>query len=163
MTSTTHHTTEAEHTRELGSELGRQLRAGDVVVLTGEVGAGKTTFTQGLASGLGVRGPITSPTFVLARKHPSLIGGPELVHVDAYRIDGTLDLEDLDLDADLDAAVVVVEWGRGLADELSPERVEVLLRRPVGDAEGDEREIVIDFVGHQWVQRVGDSSPSADA
>lgn len=163
MTTWTMRTDDAEHSREFGAQLGRFLRAGDVVVLTGEVGAGKTTFTQGIAAGLGVRGPITSPTFVLARKHPSLVGGPELVHVDAYRIDGTLDLEDLDLDADLAASVVVIEWGRGLADDLAANRVEVTLRRPIGAAEGDEREIVVTFVGPEWVGRVPVETPVRDA
>jgi tRNA threonylcarbamoyladenosine biosynthesis protein TsaE len=87
---------------------------------------------------------------VLARKHPSLVGGPDLVHVDAYRIGGTLDLEDLDLDADLPLAVTVVEWGHGLADDLAAERVEVRVLRPVGDEEGDAREISISFIGDSW-------------
>ena len=83
------------------------------MVLSGELGAGKTTFTQGLGAGLGVRGDVTSPTFVIARVHPSLSGGPALVHVDAYRLGGIDELDDLDLDASLDEAVTVVEWGEG--------------------------------------------------
>jgi tRNA threonylcarbamoyladenosine biosynthesis protein TsaE len=150
MTAWQRHTTDALQTRAVGAELAALLRAGDVVVLSGEVGAGKTTFTQGLGEGLGVRGPITSPTFVLARKHPSLVGGPDLVHVDAYRIGGTLDLEDLDLDADLPLAVTVVEWGHGLADDLAADRVEVRVLRPVGDEVGDAREISISFIGDSW-------------
>jgi tRNA threonylcarbamoyladenosine biosynthesis protein TsaE len=93
-------------------------------VLTGSLGAGKTTFTQGLGAGLGVRGAITSPTFVIARVHPSEIGGPALVHVDAYRIGGIDELDDLDLDTSLDQAVTVVEWGEGLAEGLSDSRLE---------------------------------------
>lgn len=123
-----------EDTRELGRRLGRQLRAGDLVLLTGQLGAGKTTLTQGLADGLGVRGPVTSPTFVIARVHPSLVGGPDLVHVDAYRLFGeegpaadsggsgmaALDaLDSLDLDTDLEECVVVAEWGAGLVEQLS--------------------------------------------
>jgi tRNA threonylcarbamoyladenosine biosynthesis protein TsaE len=104
------------------------LRAGDVVVLTGDLGAGKTTLTQGLGEGLGVRGPITSPTFVIARMHPSLIGGPALIHVDAYRLNGVIEMDDLDLDADLDDCVVVVEWGHGVAEQLSADRLEVVLQ-----------------------------------
>ncbi|NUO34402.1 MAG: tRNA (adenosine(37)-N6)-threonylcarbamoyltransferase complex ATPase subunit type 1 TsaE, partial [Dermatophilaceae bacterium] len=100
-----------EQTRDFGRRLGALLRGGDVLVLTGDLGAGKTTLTQAVAEGLGVRGPITSPTFVIARVHPSLVGGPELVHVDAYRLGSALELDDLDLDADLDASVTVVEWG----------------------------------------------------
>lgn len=112
---------------DFGRRLGRRLRAGDVVVLTGGLGAGKTTMTTGIGEGLGVRGPITSPTFVIARIHPSLSDGPELVHVDAYRLGGAAELDDLDLDTELDAAVTVVEWGSGLADVLSDDLLEVLI------------------------------------
>lgn len=108
----------AQDTREWGRELAQDLRAGDLVILVGELGAGKTTFVQGLAEGLGVRGPITSPTFVIARSHPSTVGGPALVHVDAYRLGGCLELDDLDLDTDVETAVTVVEWGEGLAEAL---------------------------------------------
>ncbi|MBC9958259.1 tRNA (adenosine(37)-N6)-threonylcarbamoyltransferase complex ATPase subunit type 1 TsaE [Yimella sp. cx-51] len=114
-------------TQEWGRRLGSLLAAGDLLVLTGGLGAGKTTLTQGIAEGLGVRGPITSPTFVIARVHPSLVGGPELVHVDAYRLDGALELDDLDLDSDLDEAVTIIEWGAGLAEELSPDRLELVI------------------------------------
>ena len=116
-----------EATQTWGRRLGALLRAGDVVVLTGGLGAGKTTLTQAIAEGLGVRGPVTSPTFVIARVHPSLVGGPELVHVDAYRLDGSLELDDLDLDSELDEAVTVIEWGAGLAEELSQERLELVI------------------------------------
>jgi tRNA threonylcarbamoyladenosine biosynthesis protein TsaE len=118
---------DAEATRAWGARLGRLLRAGDLVILTGGLGAGKTTLTQGIAQGLGVRGPVTSPTFVIARVHPSLVGGPVLVHVDAYRLSGLDELDDLDLDADLDRAVTVVEWGRGVADDLSGAALDVTL------------------------------------
>ena len=117
------------------------LAAGDLVVLTGGLGAGKTTLTQGIGEGLGVRGPITSPTFVIARVHPSLVGGPDLVHVDAYRLGGVAELDDLDLDASLDEAVTVVEWGHGLAEGLAEDHLEVTpaaatrrARRPVSRA-----------------------------
>ena len=115
-------------TRAWGALLGALLRAGDLVVLTGDLGAGKTSLTQGIANGLGVRGPITSPTFVIARTHPSLVGGPDLVHVDAYRLGGLAELDDLDLDASLQDAVTVVEWGHGLAEQLSDGYLEVTLR-----------------------------------
>lgn len=126
----------AAQTRALGQALGATLSGGDVVVLTGALGAGKTTFVQGLAVGLGVTAPVTSPTFVLARhQRPDPAGprpdGPDLVHVDAYRLAGALELDDLDLDSDLDRAVVVVEWGEGLAERLSPRRVEVRIDRDV--------------------------------
>ena len=98
-------------------------------MLTGGLGAGKTTLTQGLAEGVGVRGPITSPTFVIARVHPSLVGGPALVHVDAYRLGGFAELDDLDLDTSLEESVTVVEWGHGLAEDLADDRLEVTLER----------------------------------
>lgn len=142
---------DADDTRELGRSLGRTLRAGDLVVLTGDLGAGKTTLTQGLAEGLGVRGPITSPTFVIARVHPTLTGGPALVHVDAYRLGGSAELDDLDLDASLDEAVTVVEWGEGLAEALAGERLEVTLARSASGDEGEqERRVRVDGVGARW-------------
>ena len=117
----------AEQTRAWGERLGRSLRAGDLVMLTGELGAGKTTLTQGIGAGLGIRGPVTSPTFVIARVHPSLVGGPALVHVDAYRLGGFAELDDLDLDATLEDCVTVVEWGHGLAEDLTDDRLEITL------------------------------------
>lgn len=141
----------ARDTQALGRALGRVLRGGDLVVLTGDLGAGKTTLTQGLAEGLGVRGPITSPTFVIARVHPSLVGGPDLVHVDAYRLGGTAELDDLDLDASLEESVTVVEWGHGLAEHLAEDRLEVVLERSGSDA-GDEQErrVTLRGTGGRW-------------
>lgn len=101
---------------QLGEEMGRMLRPGDLVVLTGPLGAGKTTLTRGIAQGLGVRGPVQSPTFVIARTHPSLVGGAPLVHVDAYRLGSPAELDDLDIE--FEASVVIVEWGRGMVDGL---------------------------------------------
>lgn len=138
---------------ELGRRLGRVLAAGDLVLLSGELGAGKTTLARGLGDGLGVRGPVTSPTFVLARVHPSLTGGPRLVHVDAYRLGGLDEVDDLDLDADLDASVVVAEWGEGKVEHLSEDRIEVHISRaaaapaPAGE---DARSVVIDPIGSRW-------------
>ena len=128
---------DAEDTRGWGRGLAARLRRGVVVLLTGELGAGKTTLTQGLGEGLGVRGPVTSPTFVIAREHPSLTDGPALVHVDAYRLAGAVELDDLDLLTGLDEAVVVVEWGRGLAEELADSYLEVELVRAGGDLKHD--------------------------
>ncbi|GAA4396574.1 tRNA (adenosine(37)-N6)-threonylcarbamoyltransferase complex ATPase subunit type 1 TsaE [Fodinibacter luteus] len=137
----------ADDTRALGRALGALLRAGDLVVLTGGLGAGKTTLTQGIGEGLGARGPFTSPTFVIARVHPSLVGGPALVHVDAYRLGGTLELDALDLDASVDDGVTVVEWGHGLAEDLSEDRLEVVL---VADPGTEVRTATVTGVGGRW-------------
>lgn len=123
----------ADDSRALGKRIAALARPGDVVILTGELGAGKTTLTQGIATGLQVRGRVTSPTFVIARAHPSLVGGPALVHVDAYRLDGTLELDDLDLDTALEESVTVVEWGEGVAEGLSTDPLRVRIARLRGD------------------------------
>ena len=138
---------DTDATLETGRRLGRLLRAGDLVVLTGGLGAGKTTLTRGVGEGLGVRGPVTSPTFVIARIHPSLGDGPELVHADAYRLGGVSELDDLDLDAELEAAVTVVEWGAGLAEGLAEGRLEITL---VADPETEERTMEVRAVGARW-------------
>ena len=144
---------DADTMRELGERVGRSRVAGDLVVLTGELGAGKTTFTQGLGEGMEVRGGVTSPTFVIARVHPSLVDGPDLVHVDAYRLSGLAELDDLDLDTSLDTAVTVVEWGAGLAETLADARLEVIIERAVGQstAEGGDEELDPRRVSLRWV------------
>jgi tRNA threonylcarbamoyladenosine biosynthesis protein TsaE len=152
----THEAPDADSMRALGARLAGDLRAGDVVVLSGELGAGKTTFTQGLGAGLGVRGDVTSPTFVISRVHPSLGDGPPLVHVDAYRLGGVAELDDLDLDASLDEAVTVVEWGEGIAEGLADDRVEVRIERSLADDAGeagelDPRRVRIAPVGRRWL------------
>ena len=129
----------ADETHALAAVLGARLRAGDLLVLTGELGAGKTTFTQGLGEGLGVRAGIISPTFVLVRIHPNLPdgprpGGPDLVHVDAYRLGSASEIDDIDLENTMDSAVTVVEWGRGRVEHLSESRLEVDLVRSLGGA-----------------------------
>lgn len=115
---------------DLGRQMGRMLHAGDLVVLTGPLGAGKTTLTRGIGDGLGVRGPIQSPTFVIARTHPSLVGGAPLVHADAYRLQSAIELDDLDIDAE--HSVVVVEWGKGKAEGLRDTWWEVDIARDGG-------------------------------
>jgi tRNA threonylcarbamoyladenosine biosynthesis protein TsaE len=133
-------TTEAME--DLGLRIGEQLGAGDLLILTGPLGAGKTTFTRGLAQGLGVRGPVQSPTFVIARTHPSLVGRAPLVHVDAYRLGSGAELDDLDLD--LSRSVVVIEWGRGMAEELADTWWDIELERPVGAGDVDPAELDAD-------------------
>lgn len=149
-----------EAMRRLGLRLAGVLRPGDLVLLSGELGAGKTTLTRGLGEGLGVRGAVTSPTFVIARVHPSLTGGPALVHVDAYRLAGGLDeMEDLDLDVSLPDSVVVVEWGDGKVEELSADRLHVRIDRATGDGlpagvadadVDDVRLVTVGGVGERW-------------
>ncbi|MFV9634177.1 tRNA (adenosine(37)-N6)-threonylcarbamoyltransferase complex ATPase subunit type 1 TsaE [Mycobacterium neumannii] len=126
----------AEDTVALGAELGRQLHAGDVVVLSGPLGAGKTVLAKGIAQAMDVEGPVISPTFVLARVHRARrSGAPAMIHVDMYRlldhpsVDLLAELDSLDLDTDLDDAVVVVEWGEGLAERLSDSHLDVRLER----------------------------------
>ncbi|MFC9248802.1 tRNA (adenosine(37)-N6)-threonylcarbamoyltransferase complex ATPase subunit type 1 TsaE [Streptomyces sp. NPDC057136] len=140
-----------EQMQDLGRRIAGVLAPGDLVMLTGELGAGKTTLTRGLGEGLGVRGAVTSPTFVIARVHPSLVGGPALVHVDAYRLGGGLDeMEDLDLDVSLPDSVVVVEWGDGKVEELSEDRLRVVIDRAVGDTDDERRTVTLVGIGPRW-------------
>ena len=166
--------TTAEQTHALAAAVGGVLEAGDLLVLTGELGAGKTTFTQGLGEGLGVRAGIISPTFVLVRIHPNLPdgsrpGGPDLVHVDAYRLDSAAEIDDIDLENTMDTAVTVVEWGRDRVEHLSDSRLEVDLHRSVGgespvsspdgvvldfdtDDDDEPRTIVFRGFGPRWAE-----------
>jgi tRNA threonylcarbamoyladenosine biosynthesis protein TsaE len=153
--------------RALGRRLAAVLGAGDLVILSGPLGAGKTTLTQGIGDGLGIRGPVTSPTFVIARVHPPLAGAlrsgghadprPALVHADAYRLGSALELDDLDLDADTASSVTVVEWGEGLAEGLADDRLEItIVPGPAGAADpGEEhqsspRTVLIRGIGGRW-------------
>jgi tRNA threonylcarbamoyladenosine biosynthesis protein TsaE len=134
--------------RDLGRRLAALLRAGDLVILAGPLGAGKTTLVQGIGVGLGVRGPVTSPTFVIARVHPALTGsGPALVHADAYRLGSFSEVDDLDLDTDAGSAVTVVEWGTGLAEPLAEDRLEITIEP---DQDGDVRTVRINGHGARW-------------
>ncbi|MEV6792607.1 tRNA (adenosine(37)-N6)-threonylcarbamoyltransferase complex ATPase subunit type 1 TsaE [Streptomyces sp. NPDC051320] len=140
-----------ERMQDLGRRLAALLRPGDLVMLSGELGAGKTTLTRGLGEGLGVRGAVTSPTFVIARVHPPLGDGPALVHVDAYRLGGGLDeMEDLDLDVSLPDSVIVVEWGDGKVEDLSQDRLRVFIERAVGATDDERRVVTVSGMGNRW-------------
>jgi tRNA threonylcarbamoyl adenosine modification protein YjeE len=144
---------DAEAMRALGRRIGAALRAGDLVLLSGPLGAGKTTLTTGIGDALGVRGPVTSPTFVLARTHPAPAGRPPLVHVDAYRLRSAAELDDLDLD--YEGAVVVVEWGEGLLDGVNESLLEVRIERPAAtigeEDDGPEpRAVEVRATGPRW-------------
>jgi len=144
----------AARMRELGRRLAGLLRAGDLVVLTGPLGAGKTTLVQGIGQGLDVRGAVTSPTFVIARVHPSLGAGPALVHADAYRLGSRAEVDDLDLDTDLDTSVTVVEWGEGLVEDLAASQLDIeIAMTPVAASPGapdEARTVRLTGRGQRW-------------
>ncbi len=160
--SFTVHTSGAEDTRRAARAIAHHAKAGDLFVLDGPLGAGKTTFTQGFASELDVRGNVASPTFVIARVHPANAEGPDLVHVDAYRLDEDWDIEDLDLDSDLDTSITLVEWGRDRVEHLSSSYAIVELHReeslqsgPLDDDPDDtdeERSLTVTFVGERYTR-----------
>lgn len=140
-----------EDMADLGARIAGELRAGDLVLLNGELGAGKTTLTRGIGEALGVRGTVTSPTFVLARTHPR--DGAPLVHVDAYRLGSAMELDDLDID--FPASIVVVEWGAGLLDGLTENWLNVDIARPHGgdpDADVEPREVILTGHGDRWAR-----------
>ena len=130
----------------LGRRLAPLLRAGDVVLLDGPLGAGKTTLARGIALGLGIGEPVTSPTFVIAREHVPTPGGTGLVHVDAYRLTAWDELDDLDLDAAMGQSVTVVEWGGGLAEPLAVDRLEISIEPGPDEA----RTVRLHGVGSRW-------------
>jgi len=148
----------AEDMRTLGRVLAGELRAGDLILLVGGLGAGKTTLTQGIGAGLEVTGDVISPTFVIARVHHSPAHRPDLVHADAYRLGGVAELDDLDLDTAMDRSVTVVEWGEGVADVLATERLTVRLDRnsgplldaPLPDEPVDPRTVTLHGTGSRW-------------
>jgi tRNA threonylcarbamoyladenosine biosynthesis protein TsaE len=146
-----------EDTRALGVRLGGLLRAGDLVVLGGPLGAGKTALVQGIGAGMNVRGRIASPTFVIARVHPAgTAAAPALVHVDAYRLGSLDEVDDLDLDVDVQRSVTVVEWGAGMVEQLADARLEIVLER-AGDSE--ERTATLTPQGGDWAARLADLPP----
>ena len=162
----------AEQMHALGRELAAELRAGDLVVLSGPLGTGKTTLTRGIGEGMEVRGPVTSPTFVLARTHPHLAGGVPLVHVDAYRLSSALELDDLDID--FARSVVVVECGSGMLDGVAESWLEVAIERPTGANESsadsaaaadvddvdEPRTVTITGFGPRWAQGADVADPA---
>lgn len=158
---------DAETTRNLGEALGRHLQAGDVVLLDGNLGAGKTTFVQGVSRALDVKGRVTSPTFIVARTHRARAAGPSLVHVDAYRLEDALDLETIDLEDSLPESITFIEWGRGKVEGLAPERLEIELLRPAElVAEDPEREVRrLRFIpyGANWRRRLAEFAPELEA
>lgn len=142
-------------TAEWGRRLAEHVAVGDLIVLSGDLGAGKTTLARGLGEGLGVRGAVTSPTFVIARRHPAGARGIALLHVDAYRLGTAAELDDLDLDTS--DAVTVVEWGRGRVEHLAPSRLEIALM-PSGEA----REAHVTGHGPRWGADAVDALPGAE-
>lgn len=138
-----------EDMRRLGELLAGHLRGGDLLVANGELGAGKTTLAQGLGAGLRVDGPVISPTFVLARNHHSSVGGPDLVHVDAYRMGSAAELEDIDLDSSMADSVTLVEWGAGLAEGLADDRLDIDIVRSADPAD-DTRVVYLRGHGARW-------------
>lgn len=138
-------TTEDMH--ELGRRIAAVLRRGDVIIATGDLGAGKTTLAQGIGEGLHVAGQVTSPTFIISRFHEAAADGPSFVHVDAYRLGDGAELADIDLDESLEDSVTMVEWGEGMAEWLSDDRLEISIERGAGD---DLRTVLLDGVGPRW-------------
>jgi len=144
---------DASATRAWGRRLASLLRAGDLVLLVGQLGAGKTTLAQGIGEGLGVEGSVASPTFIIARVHHARPGGLPLVHVDAYRLPTRAELDDLDLDTSLDESVTVVEWGSGIAEVLAPSYLTVTLDRGRGGDAADDaspRQVTVEATGPRW-------------
>jgi tRNA threonylcarbamoyladenosine biosynthesis protein TsaE len=137
----------AESMWDLGERIAAVLQPGDLVVLTGPLGAGKTTLAQGIGRGLGVSGAVVSPTFVIARVHRG--GRLPLVHVDAYRLASIDEVDDLDLDAELEESVTLVEWGEGLAERLSADRLAVRIDRPSDDSD-ETRTVRLEAIGDRW-------------
>ena len=155
---------DAEGMRRLGASFADVLRAGDLVILAGGLGAGKTTLVQGIGAGLGVQGHVSSPTFIIARAHEPAGTGPWLVHVDAYRLANLSELDHLDLDTSTDDSVTVVEWGEGKAESLADSHALIVIDRTRGgldaaaleageDASQGERVVSVSVTGPAWSGR----------
>lgn len=143
-----------DQTRMFAELLAAQLRAGDVLLLTGNLGAGKTTLTQAIGQALGVAGRIASPTFIIAREHRATGSGPGLVHVDAYRLEDAVEFSDLDLDSELDEVVTIVEWGRGKAESLSETFLDIAIDRTDPNPESEARSYTLIPHGSGWDGRI---------
>lgn len=141
----------AADTRAFGARLAAVLRPGDLVLLIGPLGAGKTALTQGIGAGLGVSGAVVSPTFVIARGYPG--GRLPLMHVDAYRLGSLEEVDDLDLDVSVADSVTVIEWGAGLVEQLTDARLEISLVR---EADSEVRQLRLVPVGGDWADRIGE-------
>jgi tRNA threonylcarbamoyladenosine biosynthesis protein TsaE len=139
---------DAAATEQFGRCLARICRPGDLIILSGDLGAGKTTLTRGLGAGLGVRGAVTSPTFVVARRHPHPRGGTELIHVDAYRLGSRAEIDDLDLLDAADKAVTVVEWGADRVEHLCESRLHIEMHE-TGD-HPQARQVILRPTGPRW-------------
>jgi tRNA threonylcarbamoyladenosine biosynthesis protein TsaE len=137
-----------EDTRDFGRRLAGLLRPGDLVLLRGPLGAGKTALAQGIGAGLGVPGEVTSPTFVIARVHRG--GRLPFVHVDAYRLGTAIEVDDLDLDASVEDSVTVVEWGSGLVEQLADGYLEIRIDR----LDDETREATLVPHGGDWPARL---------
>lgn len=144
-------TSSAEQTRDAGQLLASLLQAGDLIVLAGDLGAGKTTFTQGVGAGLGVQGRVTSPTYIVARTHDAGAANLALTHVDAYRLEDDLDLETIDLEASMGDGVTLVEWGQGKVEHLQPSRLQVAL---AFSEDEDARSLTFTPTGPDWQKRI---------
>lgn len=144
----------AEAMYDLGVRLAAELRAGDLLIAIGDLGAGKTTLTQGIGAGLGVAGAVISPTFVLSRVHPNP-AGPALVHVDAYRLSSAAELEDIDLESGLLDSITLIEWGAGIAEWLSDNRLEIEIQRSL-DPANETREVFLTGYGPRWAEALED-------
>jgi tRNA threonylcarbamoyladenosine biosynthesis protein TsaE len=140
-------TNNALETKALGAKLGKVLQSGDCVLLDGELGAGKTTFTQGIALSLKIKGEVTSPTFVIAREHKSLKQGPNLIHVDAYRLSTLVEVSYLDLVSEIERSILVVEWGKGLVNDLVPHPIQI----KISADEVDETKRTFEFEARQEI------------
>lgn len=138
-------TSDADGTRALGTRLAALLRAGDLVMLSGGLGAGKTTLVQGIGAAMDVRGRVSSPTFIIARVHPALGDGPDLIHVDAYRLKSLEEVDALDLDSSMAESVTLVEWGEEKVEALSADRLEITVSRPHGGLAGSQGDGVTDL------------------